>query len=278
MTELQPLPSVSTNRAVRVGVVAAAGRGTRAYPRTSQIHKTVFEIDGKTLLQHNIELLIRHVGVRKIFVIVGHLEEQVTRVLQRIRSSVDCEIEVVRWTKQGLAADVASLAPRIREPFFLLLGDEYYSSPDHERFLSVFASKPGLAAAIGYVQSASFTSIQKNYSVLTRDGRVEHLIEKPSDPANNLLGVGSYLLTKSYFEEFSRTPRSAKSGIIELTDVIDRMAAATGEVYGVELRSGYFNINSMQDYHQAQYEMRHRQFALNLNHLGCLSTEIRQHV
>ena len=44
---------------IKIGVIAAAGKGTRAYPRTTFIPKPLFQIDGKSILAHNIDLLIK---------------------------------------------------------------------------------------------------------------------------------------------------------------------------------------------------------------------------
>ena len=71
---------------VNTGVIAAAGKGTRSYPRTTFIPKPLFRIDGKSILEKNIELLARKIKVKQIFVIVGHLAEQVTREFARDRA------------------------------------------------------------------------------------------------------------------------------------------------------------------------------------------------
>ncbi|MGQ2870709.1 sugar phosphate nucleotidyltransferase, partial [Leptospira santarosai] len=38
-------------------MIAAAGKGTRAYPRTTYIPKPLFEFQGKTILERNVELM-----------------------------------------------------------------------------------------------------------------------------------------------------------------------------------------------------------------------------
>ena len=38
-------------------LIPAAGRGIRAFPKTQYLPKPLLEIDGKTLLQRNIEIL-----------------------------------------------------------------------------------------------------------------------------------------------------------------------------------------------------------------------------
>ena len=40
-----------------IGVILAAGKGVRAYPSTRFIPKVLLQIDGKALIERNIELL-----------------------------------------------------------------------------------------------------------------------------------------------------------------------------------------------------------------------------
>ena len=59
---------------IRIGVIAAAGKGTRAYPRTNFIPKPLFKIENKSILLRNIELLHYKLKVEKIYILVGHLK------------------------------------------------------------------------------------------------------------------------------------------------------------------------------------------------------------
>ncbi|MCC5815677.1 MAG: glycosyltransferase, partial [Leptospira sp.] len=163
---------------------------------------------------------------------------------------------------KGLAADIASLRDQINEPFVTILGDEFYYKTSHENFLKTMKKHPKLSASIG-VQKTSLTSrIRKNYSVEMDADRIVNLVEKPTDPPNDLLGLGSYFFTPDYFSYFDATPPSEKSGVVEITDVIDKMAKESpGGVFGTAMNCEYFNINSMQDYHHAVYEIRNDSFS-----------------
>lgn len=248
---------------VRYGVIAAAGKGTRAYPRTTFIPKPLFEIDGKTILQRNLELLSKTLKVEKIFILVGHLREQVVAEVDRLEKEkrIKASLETVPWTEKGLASDVASLEQRILAPFFLILGDEFYFYTNHEAFFKTIQTYPKLSASIGIQKTNLLSRIRKNYSVEVEKDKIIELVEKPDDPPNQLLGLGSYFFTQEYFSFFKQTPPSPKSGVIELTDVIHNMAKNTkGGVYSTVLDCQYFNINSMQDYHHAVYEVRNKTF------------------
>lgn len=210
---------------IEIGVIAAAGKGTRAYPRTTYIPKPLFEFQGKTILERNVELMQSTFRVKKIYIIVGHLKEMVLSEIEKIRKNHrDVEIIPSPWTTKGLASDIASLEPQIHSPFITILGDEFYFYPDHKKFIQTLRKHPKLIASIGVQKTSLLSRIRKNYSVELQGDRILELVEKPSDPPNNLLGLGSYLFTPPYFEYFKQTPPSVKNGIIEITDVIDLMA------------------------------------------------------
>lgn len=247
---------------IRIGVIAAAGKGTRAYPRTSFIPKPLFVIEGKTILHRNVELLYKTFGVEKVYILVGHLKEHILAEIEVIRLALPkIVIEPAPWTEKGLASDIASLEKNIQEPFLTILGDEYYFKTDHENFLKTVKAHPKLAASIGVVKTSLLSRIRKNYSVELDDDKIVDLVEKPEDPPNKILGLGSYLFTPEYFKYFRITPPSPKSGVIEITQVIDKMAKeSAGGVYATTLSCEYFNINSMQDYYHAVYEVRNELF------------------
>jgi len=215
-----------------------------------------------TILERNIRLLQDVFGIEVIYILVGHLAELMTEAVVSIQRKIpSIRLETSLWTEKGLAADVASLEDKINEPFITILGDEFYYKTEHDKFLKTWENYPNLAASIGVVQTNLLSRIRKNYSVELVGDQITNLIEKPSNPPNQILGLGSYLFTKEYFKFFHITEKSTRSGIVEITDVIDNMAkASTGKVYATFVNCTYFNINSMQDYHQAVYEIRHDQF------------------
>jgi N-acetyl-alpha-D-muramate 1-phosphate uridylyltransferase len=64
------------------GMIFAAGLGTRMKPLTDKIPKALIPVNGKTLLQRNIEYLAGY-QVKDIIINVHHFAEQVTEVLQK---------------------------------------------------------------------------------------------------------------------------------------------------------------------------------------------------
>ena len=151
---------------IRIGVIAAAGKGTRAYPRTNFIPKPLFKIENKSILLRNIELLHYKLKVEKIYILVGHLKEQMLEEIEALKYVIPkVVIEAVEWTTKGLASDVASLESKISEPFILILGDEYYYKTNHEKFLTTYKQNKDITASIGILKTSVKSRIRKNYSV-----------------------------------------------------------------------------------------------------------------
>jgi len=248
-------------RTIKIGVIAAAGKGTRAYPRTSFIPKPLFTFEQETILEKNVQLMFKTLGVKKLYIVVGHLKEMVLEEIERIRRKYpQFDIESANWTQKGLAADIASLEGRIHDDFVVILGDEFYYGTNHEILLTDWKKHPRGQSIIGILESSLLSDIRKNYSVELEGARIKNLVEKPENPPNNLLGLGTYVFTPEFFSHFKATPPSKRSGVIELTDVIDKMARETGEVYASIFKGRYFNINSLADYYTASYLIRSDKF------------------
>lgn len=246
---------------VQTGVIAAAGKGTRAYPRSVFIPKPLFVFENRTILESNVAIQVEKYGVTRLFILVGHLKDLVLEEIVRIQKKYPrCEIIPALWTGRGLAADVASLRDRIQEDFTLILGDELYFETNHESLVQKWSKKAGAKALVGILETDLVSDIRKNYSVELEKDRVQYLIEKPQHPPNRLLGLGSYIFSPEFFDFFDSTPPSERTGVVELTDVIDRMAKETGRVYAGKLKGSYFNINSLADLYTATYRVRSQKF------------------
>lgn len=64
---------------IKVGVIPAAGKGVRAYPKTNFVPKSMFEIEGKPILQRNIELMRDKIEIKEIFIIINYMGDHIKR-------------------------------------------------------------------------------------------------------------------------------------------------------------------------------------------------------
>ena len=240
-------------------LIPAAGRGRRAYPKTAHLPKVLLEVEGKPLIQRNIEILRDQLGIRDVTIVVGYLGEQIRNRLGD-GSALGVRISYLecRDVERGLAAGILQARDFFPEPFVTILGDELYLNSNHGD-LRAMLGEP-FDVICGLVPTADPDQIKRNYSVRLDNDSITALVEKPTHLENRVLGCGTYVFSPKIFEAISMTPPSPKSGRVELTDAINLLASRKGAVRPFFLDGTYFNINSSDELNYAKYVARAAQF------------------
>jgi NDP-sugar pyrophosphorylase family protein len=242
----------------RIGVVAAAGKGRRIHPRSTRVPKVMLEVAGKALLVRNLELLRDQLGITEVYVVVGHLGTYIREAVgdgealgMQLRYVENPDVDA------GLGTALQVIEPHVREPFVMVLGDELYLETNHAELLAV---ADGAAAVCAVTETDDVEQIRKNYAVELSDGRIVGLVEKPEHVANRYLGCGTYVFSPEIYQDARETPRSARTGRLELTDVIDHAARRGAVVRPFVLRGHYLNVNSVEDLNVANFMARALRF------------------
>jgi dTDP-glucose pyrophosphorylase len=240
-------------------LIPAAGRGLRAYPKTSYGPKVMLEVDGAPLIERNLKILQQQLGIRDVTVIVGYMADQIrshlgdgSRLGLQIRY-VDCP-----QVEKCLAHGVCLAREHLQEPFVTILGDELYLDSNHQELKSL--CEQDFRAICGITHTRERSRIRENYGVFVENGRINTLVEKPTSTPNDLLGCGTYVFTPEIFKAIDQTPASARSGRVELTDAINRLAQSGPGVLPFYITGTYFNINSSDEHNYAQYVARAANF------------------
>ena len=116
-----------------IGVILAAGMGTRLMPLTKEIPKAMLEINGKTLLERMIGNCT-DAGISKFIVIVGYNRDKVMDLCPEIAERYGIEIECIENDEYEVTNTSVStyLASRIieenPEDFVLVNGDNVVDS------------------------------------------------------------------------------------------------------------------------------------------------------
>lgn len=230
-----------------VGVIPVAGAGLRLYPYTQHTPKTLLEVGGKSLLQRNITILRDQLGVRTIFIIIGHHGDQIQAAFGD-GENLGVRIEYVECKDigAGLARGLLLVRDRINGNFPVILGDELYLGSNHQQLLR-YANQP-IDAVCGIKLTGDTTLIRKNYAVTVDGERITSLVEKPDVVTTHFLGCGTYVFSPAIFDAIEKTTPSRKTGRIELTDVIDQLVRSGADVRPALLKGGYRNINYPEDY------------------------------
>ena len=244
--------------AIKKALIPAAGKGIRAYPKSRYIPKTLLEIEGRPLIENNIAILRDHLGIKDITVIVGHLADKIkSRIGDGSRLGVSVKYVDCADPDEGLAKGILLAEKEFDEPFICILGDEYYFGSNHSGLAKIPADA-GYVCAVKH--STDIKSIKKNYNVEIEGGFVSKIIEKPAEIRQWNLGCGTYLLRPEIFGLIRRTKPSHRSHKVEFMDSLDLAVQEGGKVKPYYLEGIYYNINTIEDVNQCNYDIRSLNF------------------
>ncbi|MBL9079937.1 MAG: NTP transferase domain-containing protein [Planctomycetes bacterium] len=203
-----------------MGVILAAGKGTRMRPFSEHWPKPILPVFGKPLMAYQLEMMAG-LGIRRVVVVIGHLGHEVVRALGD-GSRFGVRIDYVEQEEMlGIAHAVSRLEAHVDRPFFLFLGDIFFVTEDLSAMVDRFRGDRGTAGVLACKREPNLEAIKRNFVVLTdAKGVVQRVIEKPRHPRTDLKGCGIYLLDLSFFDAVRRTPRTAMRNEYEITDSI----------------------------------------------------------
>jgi len=202
-----------------VGVILAAGKGSRMSVLPTRLPKPVLPVLGEPILYHQLRAMAE-VGIRRVYVVVGERGYEVVRELERL-PRLGLQIEYVEQTEtHGIAHCVGCLERYLDEPFLLFLGDIFFVAPRLHEMMDVF-SREQPDAVLAAIEETDTAAIRRNFCILTDEsGRATRVIEKPRNPRSSIKGVGLYLFRPVVFDAIRRTPRTAMRDEYEITDSI----------------------------------------------------------
>ncbi|MGE0355941.1 MAG: sugar phosphate nucleotidyltransferase [Burkholderiales bacterium] len=205
-----------------VAVILAAGKGTRMHPFSNYYPKPGLPICNKPLIQYSIESF-RELGIREIFVVIGHLGHELAQALGN-GSSLGVKLRYIEQAKLlGIASALGQLEPLVDSPMFVVLGDIFFQAENVSAMVSMMeARKAGAVLAVKHETDPE--SIRRNFTVhQDAEGRVQRVIEKPRYVHSSIKGCGLYLFDLPVFDAIRRTPRTAMRDEYEITDTIQIM-------------------------------------------------------
>ena len=202
-----------------LGVILAAGHGSRMGPFGEEMPKPIVPICNKPLLAYQLESM-KSVGIDEVFIVIGHLGHRITQALGD-GSRFGVRIRYVEQQHRlGIAHAVGQLERHVTRPFLLMLGDIFFEVPNLGAMMDELEQNRA-SAVIAVKEETDAEAVKRNFAVLLReDGAVRRVIEKPRHVPNMLKGCGLYLFDLPIFDAIRRTPRTAMRDEYELTDSI----------------------------------------------------------
>ena len=181
-------------------VIMAGGKGTRIAEVNSQVPEPMIPIDGKPILEYQIETLRRQ-GYTDIVLIIGHLGHIIQNYFGD-GSDKGVSIQyIVEEQPLGTAGALYFLKDQITEDFLLLNGDIIFDV-DIARFLTHHRSKGTLATILTHPNSHPYDS---GIIVADEHGMVTNWMHKEDERLwyQNRVNAGIHMLSPGIFKLFT---------------------------------------------------------------------------
>ncbi len=233
-----------------VGLIPAAGSGTRLYPFSRAVPKEMYPILGKAVIEHCVENL-KAGGVDRIFLIVGY---QKGAIMDYIGDGTFFGVNaayIYQMKRKGLGHAIYQGKGWVHTTFVTLLGDSFIEPKNEiKSLINVHMKKKPIATLLLFeVRDPKGYGLAKVKMEDSCCGVVERVVEKPTREKASDYKVnggyyamcGGYVFEPKIFDYIEKTKPGAK-GEIQITDAID-LALKNGElVYGVVLKGKYLDI------------------------------------
>lgn len=174
-------------------IILAGGRGTRLPESAKDIPKALVEVNSKSVIDHQLELLERH-GVKEVVFALGFRNEQ---LISHINGKYEYVVESVPL---GTGGAIKFASQKLNEPFLALNGD-ILSDIDFSDFISRFKQQKDVVGSMALVWMEN----AKDYGlVLHNDNKIHTFTEKPEEPTAGHINAGCYILTPEIFKEIDK--------------------------------------------------------------------------
>jgi dTDP-glucose pyrophosphorylase len=249
---------------IKVGVIPAAGRGTRMGYLSQILPKCLFPIYDRPIIHAIIENM-KTIGVEQTYVIVNYQKEKLMEYLDGVRDELGVNIDYIEQAElAGIARAIMLARDYAREPFVVILGDDCTITRSLGNLADLFFKKDATVVE-GIVIEGNPALLMSTCCVsLDGDGRIQEIVEKPRHPTSRLRGCGVYIFRPDIFSYIEKTPVSPIRHEVEITHTID-MLARENKAFGGFIDGVNININSYEDLLRASALARELKSGESLN-------------
>ncbi len=179
-------------RAPKRAIILAGGKGTRMLPLTENLPKPLIKVQGKPLLEHNLDLLKRF-GVTDVLISVGYLKDQIIRYFGdgAAFGLTITYIEEDPSSPLGTAGPLRKAKEQLKEGSFLVLNADELKDVNLEKLYREHLRTEAMATiALTTVKDPSL------FGAAMLDGeKILRFVEKPAPGAapSRLINAGIYI-------------------------------------------------------------------------------------
>jgi glucose-1-phosphate thymidylyltransferase len=199
------------------GVLLAGGTGSRLYPLTKIMNKSLLPLGRKTIIEHVLSTLTS-AGISDIMLISGSSHFGQLAQLLGSGSDHNCQITYrVQDNANGIAAALALCEDFVgKNKFATILGDNIFEDPQQ---IGSKISKFEESSENEFTLFAKSIEDPERFGVAVYDnGKLVDIVEKPQIPPSNDAITGLYLYSPFVFDIIRKLSISAR-GEYEISDV-----------------------------------------------------------
>ena len=234
---------------MNTAVILAGGLGTRLRPVTYELPKPLITIQGKTLLEHQIDL-VKRFGVRKVYLSLSYMPEKIIQFCSD-KNYFGLDIEyLIEEAPLGTAGPLVMLKEMEMIPkddFVMMNGDILTDIDLREKEISHVRNNAVATISLFEVPDPSAFGVAN----LEKEKIVE-FIEKPKkeDAPTNLINTGYYLLSPKIFDYLPD-----QSIVMMEKDVFPKIARE-GKLFSHIHTGQWFDIGTFESWEQAIKEWK----------------------
>lgn len=210
-------------------VIMAGGRGTRLSSITRDIPKPMVQIDGKPLLEHQIDNL-KECGITDVILVTGYLGDVIEDYFgdgREISPSTEKPfgVNISYYSEEiplGTAGALGKIIDRLQENFILVFGD-LFTCIDYRRFIEFHKDKKADATLFVHPNSHPYDS---DIVITNSDKRVIGWSYKNTERKEfykNLVNSGIYILDRKIAEYVSEIQHGGKEKVDLEKDILTKL-------------------------------------------------------
>jgi len=213
--------------------ILAGGFGTRLYPLTGKIPKSMVPVNGKPFIAHQLRLLESH-GVERVILCVGHLGEQIQ---EYVGNGYDFGLTVeYSWDGPGPTGTGAALRkalPKLGDAFLVLYGDSYLPC-SYRAVQNAFLQSGRLVQMTVFYNNERWGASNVQFE----GGQIITHSKQYQNPFMRHLDYGLGAFQKSAFDVLSEK-------LLDLSDIYQHLLAQ-GQLAAFEVRERFYEVGSFE--------------------------------